>query len=75
LLMNSPEFLQWSAAQAFDINPSATVVPNSNNPVQSMNDEIEALEKRMGDDDWHKDAKAQARYQQLLDAKDKLESK
>ena len=75
MMTNSPEFLIWAATQAFDINPSATVVPNSNNPMQSINTEIEELEARMGTDEWYKDRAAQERYQELINAKDKMENK
>jgi len=76
LLMNSPEFLLWSAQQGFAVNPSATVVPNANNPVQAASDEIEKLEKRMSEDDtWHKDTKAQTRLMELYDYRDSLKQK
>ena len=71
-IMNSPEMMVFFADLARKLNPMGTVVPNANNPVQTMNDEITALEKRMGDDDWHKDTTAQARYQALLNARDAL---
>ena len=67
-LFNSPEVMVSMAEWAAKINPSATVVPNSNNPMQTINDEIATLEKRMGEPGWHKDTKAQKRYQALVNA-------
>lgn len=68
-IFNDPAFMVAIADWARQMNPSATVVPNANNPVQAIDDEIKSLEDRMGDDDWFKDNKAQARYRSLLDAK------
>jgi len=71
-LFNSPEFMTWLADMAYKANPAATVVPGSNNPVQSINDEIKALEKRMGTPEWYKDEDAQKRYQDLIDARERM---
>jgi len=72
-VFNSPEMMVAMADWARTINPSATVVPNSSNPVASMNDEIKALEARMGDGDWHSDKDAQKRYMDLITARDSME--
>ena len=69
-LFNSPEFMVFFADVARQLNPAGTVVPNANNPVQAIDDEIKALEARMGDKEWFKDTEAQNRYQALLNAKD-----
>lgn len=68
LMFNSPEVMVAMADWARKLNPAATVVPNANNPVQTINDEIKALEAKMGTDEWYKDKDAQQRYQELLDA-------
>ncbi|MES9841220.1 MAG: hypothetical protein ABW134_11760 [Candidatus Thiodiazotropha endolucinida] len=73
-LMNSPEIMNWLVDIQRKVNPVGTVVPNSNNPMQDMNTEIAKLEARMGDDDWHKDIKAQNRYQELIDAREQYNS-
>jgi len=72
-IFNSPEVMLAFADWARKINPSATVVPNSNNPMQTMNDEIKALEAQMGTPEWYKDADAQKRYQDLIEAKSNME--
>jgi len=68
-LFNSPEVAVFLADVARKLNPAGTVVPNSNNPTQAITDEIKALEKRMGTDEWFKDSAAQKRYQDLVTAK------
>lgn len=71
-VFNSPEMMVAMAEWARTINPAATVVPNSNNPMQTMNDEISALEDRMGTQEWYKDTDAQQRYQNLVEARERM---
>jgi hypothetical protein len=71
-LFNSPEVAVWMADAARKLNPAATVVPNSNNPAQAVDDEIKALEDRMGTPEWYKDTAAQERYRSLVDAKSNM---
>lgn len=75
-VFNSPEVLAFFADTARKLNPAGTVVPNSNNPVQAISDEIARYEKMMRDDynGWHKDAAAQKRYQELLTARDSMQA-
>lgn len=73
-IFNSPEVMVAFAEWARKINPSATVVPNSSNPMQTMNDEIKALEDKMGTKEWYKDVDAQKRYQDLVTARDSMAS-
>lgn len=71
-VFNNPSVMVAMAEWARKINPAATVVPNSSNPMQTMNDEITALESRMGESGWHKDIDAQTRYQSLITAKEQM---
>lgn len=71
-VFNDPAFVVAVADWARQINPSATVVPNSNNPVQAIKDEIKELEAKMGTNEWYKDLDAQKRYQDLLDAQSRM---
>jgi len=71
-LFNSPEVLVFMANIARTMNPSGTVVPNSNNPTQAITDELKTLESRMGTDEWFKDEPAQKRYRDLLDAQERM---
>jgi len=68
-LFNSPEVLDYVAELMRKVAPAATVVPNSNNPMQSINDEIKRLEDRMGTPEWYQDNAAQKRYRDLIDAR------
>jgi len=80
LIGNDPVIIKWLAATAYEINPAATVMPSSmNNPGAAINDEIASLEKMIGDKDKQSEywkgpnaAKNQARYLELLEAKEKI---
>lgn len=72
-VFNSPEVMIAFADWARKVNPTAALLPNSNNPMQTMNDEIKALEDRMGTPEWYKDTAAQKRYQDLLNAREQLQ--
>lgn len=69
-----PDIIRFFVAKAVAENPLATIVPSGGGGAQALDNEIAALEKRMGEDrdGWFKDEKAQARYRQLVEARDKL---
>ena len=71
---NNPNLIKFFVNKALDENPAATIVPGGNTSAETIDTEIKALEKRMGEDRqaWFKDEAAQKRYQQLIDARDKL---
>ena len=69
-LFNSPEVLDYIAEHMRKIAPAATLVPNSSNPLQSINEEIKRLEDRMGTPEWYKDDAAQKRYRDLIEARE-----
>jgi len=73
-LFNSPEFAIFMTDIARKINPAGTVVPNSNNPTQAINDEIKSLESKMtaDPDAWHKDKDSQSRLMSLYDAEEQM---
>jgi hypothetical protein len=73
-MFNSPEVMVAFADMARKINPAATVVPGVNNPAQAIVDEIANLEKEMGTPEWYKDTAKQKRYQDLLEAKERMDS-
>ena len=61
---------------ALAINPVATVVTNSNgNVMNSIDDEIAAIEKVMHTKEYFKDEKKQARYRQLIEARERSKAK
>ena len=73
-IFNSPEVMVAMADWARKINPSATVVPGSANPMKDMNSKISDLEDRMGTSEWYKDKAAQKEYQDLVTARDSMAS-
>ena len=74
----NPEILRWLTAQALEVNPVATVVPNAGaDQAGAIATEMASLEAMMGDKNskyWKgpEAAKHQARYVQLVEAKQKL---
>lgn len=73
-IFNDPVIMHWIAGLARQLNPVATVVPGDGpGGIQSINDEIEKLEARMTDDDWHRDVEANKRLEALYEARDKYE--
>ncbi|MDX1300330.1 MAG: hypothetical protein R3260_19125 [Pseudomonas sp.] len=75
MLFNSSEFLVWSADVARKLNPGATVVPNSNNPAEGINSEIERIEDTMRNDPdaYWRDQTMQTRYEKLLEARENMQ--
>ena len=73
-IFNSPEIMVAMAEWGRKIDPSATVVPGSNNPMKTMTDEIKSLEAKMGTPDWYKDTAGQQRYQDLITAQERMQS-
>ena len=68
-LFNIPEFMDGLAGLARQIDPINAIVPPGGDPQQTLNDEIESLEKYMKEDRaaYMKDEKAQARLRELYD--------
>src|SRR3546814_20998595 len=55
-LFSHPDMLRYFAGLARETNPAASVVPNSNQPAQAIDAEIETLKGLMGDKHskyWH----------------------
>jgi hypothetical protein len=71
-MFNSPEILIFLSDLSRKDNPAGTVVPNSANPTQAIDDEIASLEAKMGTDAWYKDKAGQKRYMQLAQARDNM---
>jgi hypothetical protein len=75
LLGNNPQVLRYLTGLSRELNPMGTVVPGAGvNSVSAIESEIAGLEKRMGDDraNYFKDEKAQARYRELITARDRF---
>jgi hypothetical protein len=77
IIGNDPDMVRFLVALAMDKNPSASVVEDGDQSGKSVDDEIASIEKRMRDDRpaYFKDEKAQARYRELLSARDKIQSR
>jgi len=69
-----PDVMRFFVAKAVAENPLATVLPTGGTGAANLDNEIKTLETRMGADRdaWFKDEKAQARLQQLYDARDRI---
>lgn len=75
ILENNPQVLRYLIGLAREINPVATVVPGAGvNTASAIDNEIAALEGRMKNDRpaYFKDNKAQARYRELITARDRF---
>lgn len=74
---NDPDMLRWLDAMRNEINPAATVVEDGNQSGMTIDAEIKAIEGRMRTDriGYFKDEAAQARYRDLLTARDKIRAR
>ena len=84
LLWDNPAFRKGLAAMALEINPLNTIVPVGEDPGKGIDEEIESLQKMMGDlngpyytdpKDKNGETKHQVRYRQLVDAQDKIQER
>lgn len=69
---------KWLAAIAKEINPTATIIPAGSNDIgKSLNDEIASIETMMRTDraKYNKDEAIQARYRELVTAREKLQAR
>lgn len=70
-----PEVMKWLASIALEANPLATVVPGAGaNQASAIADEIASIETmmRVDRDAYNRDEKIQARYRELVAAREKL---
>lgn len=74
---NDPDIVRWLVSLANNINPAGSVVEDAGGSGVSIDTEIASLEKRMKDDrkSYFKDEAAQARYRELLSARDKIRAR
>lgn len=75
IMQAGPNAVEAMAAIAREINPAGTIVPNSSNPGQSIADELAQLQKEIGTPDWFRSPQKQKRYQELVDAQAKIQSR
>lgn len=73
-LGDHPDVLRFLARLANEINPAGTVAPGSGSSAQrTLADEVAGIEKMMADrsSDYWRDGALQARYRELIDARDR----
>lgn len=77
LIGNDPDVVRWLIGLANEVNPAASVVEDTDQSGKSIVDEIASLEARMKTDRkaYFKDENAQARYRELLNARDKIRAR
>jgi hypothetical protein len=78
LLGDNPKVLQWIAKIAREVNPVGTLLPNSGGGnAASIDTRIGEIEKMMRTNRaaYNKDTKVQTEYQQLLDARIKMQAR
>lgn len=75
-LFNSPDVLRGFVALALELDPAGTLVPGgSGDPMKGIDEEIAAIEKSMGTKAYQKDEVKQARYRDLIDAREKMKER
>lgn len=77
-LGDNPAAMKWLSRLASDANPAGFVSPGAGgSQAQSIDDEIDGIKKRMRQDraGYDKDEKMQARFEKLLEAREKLSSR
>lgn len=77
LVGNDPDFIRWQVALAREINPTMTVMDGSDGGSRSIDAEISDIENLMRTDRraYNKDVAKQARYRELLDARQKAQQR
>jgi hypothetical protein len=73
-----PVVLRWLAQEAREKNPTSTLIPStSTNNLQTIEQELNEIRKELANpaSNYWKDEKKQLRFQQLLEARDKLSSR
>jgi len=77
IIGNDPDIVRWLVSLAQDVNPAATVVEDGNQSGLTIDAEIKQIETRMKEDrrGYFKDEAAQARYRELITARDKIRAR
>ncbi len=76
-LFNSPEFMSFMAGLEREINPAASLTPNTSNPGQGVEDRIGEIEKfmRTNRKAYNSDERMQGELRQLYSAREKLQKR
>ncbi len=75
-LLNIPAFTRMLAGHVRELGfVGATVVPSGGDLGATIGDEIDNLKKQMGTPEWEKNTKGQARYMQLVESQNRMNSR
>lgn len=74
LIGDDPQFLRWFAQVSREVSPTATLAAVGVDSMKAASDQIAEIQKTMRDDPqkYWKDSSLQARYRELIEARDKL---
>jgi hypothetical protein len=77
IIGNDPDMVRFLISLVSEVNPAATVVEDGNQTGQSIETEIAAIEKDMRENRraYFKDEAKQARYRELISARDKIRAR
>lgn len=75
-LLSNPGVLKGLLLQAREINPASTLLPaGGRGGMQSITEEIQKIESQMGTDAYIRDESLQARYRELVNARESMEKR
>ncbi len=75
-LLNAPEFWQFFLQKQKELNPMATVTPaTGRDGMKSIDDEIKLIESKMGTDEYIKNEPMRARYRELIQVRQDMETR
>jgi len=75
LMEAGPDVVKAVSGLARQLNPEMTLVPNSANPSQAIADELAALNKIIGTNEWYNSPDKQARYLQLQQGQEAIKKR
>jgi hypothetical protein len=77
IIGDDPDVVRWLASLAHERNPAATVVEDADMSGKSVENEISEIEKLMRENrtSYNRDTNKQARYRELLEARDRIRAK
>jgi hypothetical protein len=70
---NNVEVMKGFAQLARMANPIAPLIPNDQNAIEGLHEEIKEIESKMGTQEYKKDEKMQARLRELYDIRSKVD--
>lgn len=74
-VMHNPDVLRALAQLGRQMAPNGTTFGSTPDNIDTIETEIATLKKRMGTKEWYKDEKSQARYRELVSARDRIKKR